>query len=38
MFHHLELRNGTRDAEHEACLRRILAGVDEERLARFADT
>jgi glycosyltransferase involved in cell wall biosynthesis len=37
MFHHLELRNGTRDAEHETCLRRILAGVDVARLARFAE-
>jgi glycosyltransferase involved in cell wall biosynthesis/predicted metal-dependent phosphoesterase TrpH len=36
MFRNLELRNGTRDAEHETCLSRILAGTGPETLARYA--
>ena len=36
MFKHVELRNGTRDAEHEICLSRILTGITPEVLAGFA--
>ncbi|HVZ73810.1 MAG TPA: glycosyltransferase [Polyangia bacterium] len=37
MFHNLELRNGTRDAAHEEALRRILAGLTPETMARYAE-
>jgi len=37
MFRNLELRNGTRDAAHEECLRRILDGLSPEAMARYAE-
>jgi len=37
MFRNLELRNGTRDVVHEECLRRILAGLSPEVMARYAE-
>jgi len=37
MFRNLEIRNGTRDAVHEECLRQILAGVSPAVIARYAE-
>jgi glycosyltransferase involved in cell wall biosynthesis len=37
MFRNLELRNGTRDVAHEHALRRILAGLTPETMARWAE-
>lgn len=37
MFRNLELRNGTRDVAHEHALRRILAGLTPDTMARWAE-
>ena len=37
MFRNLEVRNGTRDAVHEECLRQILAGLSPAVIARYAE-
>ena len=37
MFRNLEIRNGTRDAVHEECLRQILAGLSPAVIARYAE-
>ena len=37
MFRNLEIRNGTRDAVHEQCLRQILAGLSPATIARYAE-
>ena len=36
MFRNLEIRNGTRDAVHEECLRQILSGLTPAVIARYA--
>ena len=36
MFRNLEIRNGTRDAVHEECLRQVLSGLTPAVIARYA--